>query len=849
MTIFQGVPAPARLKLAAGPAFCLLSLFASPLQARDYFNPAFLGGSHMQQEQADLSVFETEGSQTPGNYHVDLYLNKQFAGTYDLDFFLQQDKTAGAYLQPCLDIGMLGSLGVKTAAFPALQNGVQGCANLAAIPQASADFEFSQQRLMLSIPLAAMNRQARGFVPPERWDQGISALQLNYSYSGATNWDRHGNSSNSNYVNLRPGFNLGAWRLRNYTTWSNGGNGGGKWQSAYTYLQRDIAALRSQLVLGDSSTSSEVFDSVPFRGAQLASDDQMLPDSLRGYAPIIRGVARTNAQVTITQNGYTVYQSYVPPGEFVIDDLYPSGSGELKVTILEADGSEQVSLVPYASVPVMQREGQFKYQATSGSYRSYNSNIASTPFSQGSLIYGLPWELTLYGGMQTASKYQSLLLGMGKNLGDFGAISADATQSWARLEEQQKSRGQSLRLRYNKNLLATGTNFMVAGYRYSTNGFYTLGETLSSYRKGGNSPLQERRRNRTELSINQSLGKTLGYLSGSLINEDYWNSERTTTSASLSYGNSWNSISYSLSYSLNRNTNDYGSDSGSRNYSNDNLFSLSLSVPLNKWLAGSWASYRTNVGDRQRATHTLGLSGSALADNNLNWSLQQSLDSQGRENGSDASLSYRGGYGQMGAGYGYGRDNRRLNYNLQGGVLAHANGLTLSQPLGETVALVAAPKAKGVRVSNQTGVATDFRGYTVVPYLTPYRENTLRLRPDTLPDDVELEINSQTLVPTRGAVVRATFTPAVGKRLLMTLTRPQGEPVPFGAVVSAADAKTAKGSIVGDRGEVFLAGMAPQGKLLVQWGKQPEQQCRVDYQLGEQHQAAGGIIQLTQRCI
>jgi outer membrane usher protein len=53
---------------------------------------------------------------------------------------------------------------------------------------------------------------------------------------------------------------------------------------------------------------------VQFRGAQLASDDNMLPDSLRGFAPIIRGIAQSNAQVTIKQNGYTIYQSYVARG-------------------------------------------------------------------------------------------------------------------------------------------------------------------------------------------------------------------------------------------------------------------------------------------------------------------------------------------------------------------------------------------------------------------------------------------------------------------------------------------------------------------------------------------------------
>lgn len=81
-----------------------------------------------------------------------------------------------------------------------------------------------------------------------------------------------------------------------------------------TYIQRDIQRLQGQLTLGDSYTPSDIFDSVQFRGAQLASDDNMLPDSLRGFAPIIRGIAQSNAQVTIKQNGYIIYQSYVAPG-------------------------------------------------------------------------------------------------------------------------------------------------------------------------------------------------------------------------------------------------------------------------------------------------------------------------------------------------------------------------------------------------------------------------------------------------------------------------------------------------------------------------------------------------------
>ena len=65
----------------------------------------------------------------------------------------------------------------------------------------------------------------------------------------------------------------------------------------------------------------------------------MLPDSLRGVRPVIRGIAQSNAQVTIKQNGYIIYQSYVARRAFTISDLYPtSGSGDLEVTIKEADG-------------------------------------------------------------------------------------------------------------------------------------------------------------------------------------------------------------------------------------------------------------------------------------------------------------------------------------------------------------------------------------------------------------------------------------------------------------------------------------------------------------------------------
>lgn len=106
-------------------------------------------------------------------------------------------------------------------------------------------------------------------------------------------------------------------------------------------LQRVIIPFKSELTLGDTWSSSDVFDSVSIRGAKLESDENMLPDSQSGFAPTVRGIAKSNAQVTIKQNGYVIYQTYTPPGPFEINDLNPTSSaGDLEVTIKESDNSK-----------------------------------------------------------------------------------------------------------------------------------------------------------------------------------------------------------------------------------------------------------------------------------------------------------------------------------------------------------------------------------------------------------------------------------------------------------------------------------------------------------------------------
>lgn len=836
-----------------GPVFIVSAslipvMFSTPLQAQDYFNPELLQLGNPRQGHVDLAVFES-GNQAPGLYRVEIDINGEQVDVRDVEFVLVTDDQGKELLNPCLTVDDLHRYGIKTELFTNIEE-TGKCANIQAIPQASSEFIFSSQRLSLSIPQAAMSLQARGQVSPDRWEQGISALLMNYSFSGSNTYsDRH--KGNSQYLNVRPGLNIGAWRFRNYSTWNRSSDGEDKWSSVYIYTQRDLIALRSRLTLGDSSSQGDIFDSVPFRGAQLSSDEDMLPDSLRGYAPAVRGIARSNAEVVIRQNGYVIYQSYVAPGAFEITDMYPTGgSGDLDVTIKEADGSEQHLIVPFASLPQLQREGRFNYSLTGGHYRAYDSNVEKTPFAQGTAVYGLPLGITAYGGLQAANHYRASALGLGQNLGNFGAISTDVTYAQANLKQQNngKQTGQSWRVRYSKNILETGTNFAIAGYRYSTGGYYSMSEVMDTFRSTTYTPFNERQRNRAEISLNQNLGQRLGSMSLSLVSQDYWNSDKRMQSIGMGYGSSWKSISYGLNYSYNRNSLS-GSNSGSgerRVYDKDQVIAFNISMPLGGNSSSIYASYGLNSSKSGGTSHSASLNGNALADNNLSWGVQQNYAGNGQGGSGSLNSNYRGTYGEINAGYGYDSASKRLNYGGQGGVIVHENGITLGQPLGETLGLVKAPGASGVEVYNQTGVKTDWRGYAVVPYLTPYRSNDITLDTSTLHNDVEISQASLAVVPTRGAVVRAEYTAQVGRRVLMTLKQADGNPVPFGATVTVLNAPAVQQGIVGDGGQVYLAGLEDLGQLQIKWGDAEYMQCRASYRLPAKSTTSGVLMSDTQ---
>ncbi|EAA7192309.1 fimbrial biogenesis outer membrane usher protein [Salmonella enterica subsp. enterica serovar Napoli] len=634
---------------------------------------------------------------------------------------------------------------------------------------------------------------------------------------------------------MRNGINLGAWRLRNYSTLSATGSDT-EYHSISSYVQRDIAALRSQIMVGDTWTASDVFDSAQIRGVRLYTDDDMLPSGQNGFAPVVRGVAKSNATVIIRQNRYVIYQSAVPQGAFEITDLNTtSGGGDLDVTIKEEDGSEQHFTQPYASLAILKREGQTDFDISVGEMRDesgFTPNVV-----QAQVLHGLPWGLTLYGGTQVADDYASAALGMGKDMGSIGAVSFDVTHARSRFDDGDNESGQSWRFLYSKRFDDTDTSFRLVGYRYSTEGYYTLGEWAS--RQDNSSDFWEtgNRRSRVEGTWTQSFGPGFGNIYLTLSRQQYWQTDEVERLVQFGYSNSWRRISWNASWNYTDSANrSFGSNNKNDNDDSDHeqIFMLTVSIPLSGAMESSYVNYSMTQNNHNDSTMQAGVGGTLLEGHNLSYNVQESWTSTPEDTyGGNASMGYDGTYGSVNGGYAWSRDSQTLNYGARGGILVHSGGVTFSQELGETVALVEAPGADGLTVENTTGVATDWRGYTVKTQLNPYDENRVAIDSNYFAKaNIELDNTVVNLVPTRGAVVKAAFVTHVGYRVLFNVMQVNGKLAPFGAMASAElDSGTVTG-IVGDNGELYLSGMPENGRFTLSWGGDESTTCAVNYTLG-----------------
>lgn len=795
------------------------------------YDPTFLMGGNA--SSIDVSRYSDGNPTLPGVYDVSIYVNEQPVANLEIPFIAIPDKKNA---QACITLKNLLQLHIKTP--PADEENtillprdetLGNCLDLSlAIPKSSVNYDPSEQRLDINVPQAWVMKNYQNYVDPSLWENGINAATLSYNINAYR-------SENSNYTNdsvytsFNGGVNLGAWRLRSSGNYSWRNDAGSNVEFMNRYVQRDITAIRSQLIMGESYTTGETFDSVSIRGIRLYSDSRILPPVLANFAPTIRGVANTNAKVSITQSGYKIYETTVPPGPFVIDDLSPSGYGsDLIVTIEEADGSKRTFSQPFSSVIQMLRPGVSRWDISGGQINK--DDLHHEPnLLQATYYRGLSNLFTGYTGFQvTDNHYAAGLLGIGMNT-SVGAISFDVTHSSVDIPDDKRYQGQSYRISWNKFFDLTDTSLNIAAYRYSTQDYLGLNDALTLIDEVEH-PTQDldpktmrnygRMKNQFTVSINQPLrfGKDdygSFYTSGSW--SDYWGGSKSRSNYSVGYSNSASWGSYSIS--AQRSWDEYSQT--------ENSIYLSFSIPIEKLMGtehrdSGFQSIDTQLSTNMDGNNQFNMSSSGYNNDNR---VSYSVNAGYGMNKTGKDLSNIGGYASYESPWGTlagsvsatSDNNRQYSVNTDGGFVLHSGGLTFSNDSfsdNDTIALVKAPGAKGARI-NYGNNTVDRWGYGVTSALSPYQENKIALDTENLENDIEMKSTSTVAVPRQGSVIFAGFETNQGQSAIMNIKRSDGKGIPFAADIH--DETNAIIGNVGQGGQAFVRGIQQQGTIKITW--------------------------------
>ncbi|MFZ1871557.1 MAG: fimbria/pilus outer membrane usher protein [Chania sp.] len=765
----------------------------------------------------DLSHFSDANYVMPGIYLLDIKINQKTLPQRSIEYLAIADKKSS---QVCLPPDLIEKMALKDEAANkvTLWHDNQ-CADISAIQGATVSDRINGGVLTITIPQAWMKYSDPNWTPPEQWDDGIPGLLLDYSVSGQLGRQSHNGTTSQNLSSYGTvGANLNSWRLRaDYQT--NANRQGDRhssnfdWNQIYAY--RALPMQAAKLTVGEIFLDSNVFDSFRLTGINLASDERMLPPSLQGYAPEVRGIARSNAKVTVLQDGRTLYQTTVPAGPFVIQDLNSSVRGRLDVRVEEQDGSVSTFQVDTATIPYLTRPGYVRYNTALGRPSTYNHNLQGPLFSANDFSWGISNAWSLYGGAVLAGNYNAWALGLGRDLNIFGAMSVDVTQSFARLPNEPTVSGMSFQVNYAKRFDEYDSQITFAGYRFSQRKFMNMSQYLQARYNDYDDRYSGREKELYTLTASKtfmahdSVRAITAYLTYS--HQTYWDA---------------------------RAQNRYGlSASKTFNVANVSNITASLAAFRTTYLGKSddsiMLSFTVPIGDRRRMGYSLQTSNSDITQSasytdytnpNHTWQVSSGVNQEGKPL-ARGFYTYNAPYGSLNANASYQQDSySSVGGTFLGGITATQYGVSAHQNTSngssrimlDTGGVAGVPINSGLAYSNGLGLA-------VISDITSYYNTDTRIDVNQLADDVEATRAVVQGTLTEGAIGYRRFEVVKGSKLLAVIKLADGSEPPFGATVLNQQGREM--AVVSDQGSVFLTGVQPEESLDVAW--EGQRQCRI----------------------
>lgn len=788
-------------------------------------------------DNVDLSAFSGSGDQFLGTYSAEVKLNSNsILSDYSIQFYQAND---GSEL--CITEAFASDIFVKQEFIDVLKKSSNhsvdegDCLDLVSLDTAiSVLFNASDQIVNITLPQAYIDNVDPSWVSPKRRDYGVPGVIFDYSL--VWNYDREkdsytgrkeSKSSVRSYGTV--GGNIGWLRVRaDYQYYSKAREDDKKFEWAQIYGFTDLPSLNAKLFVGEINSRSNIFDTARIKGASLYSDENMMPSYLRGYAPQITGVASSNAIVTISQYGGVIRTEQVPAGPFVISDLPSYITGVVSVEIEEANGQTRNYQVDIAQVPFLTRKGAARYSVNIGRLDPLWGDKIGTSLTSFDLSYGLMNNVSVYGGAQytTNNEYKAFNLGVGFNLGQFGALSFDITKSNNKVSELGvDDSGTSYRFNYAKRFTSS-TTVNIAGYRFSSRGFTSLNNYITM-KQAQDAFAPSFEKNRFTLSVSQQFSDLGLSVTGTLSKTMYWNN-RSMSNYAISVSKYirkegfFNNSNISLTFSQDK----------SEYYDDNKRISLYISLPLesndNNGRIQYGARYNTldRMVDQNVQYFANGLGGeysigaTAYHKKDLSGSIDYSMD---------ARYDVDTGYGRFNSSADYKENRQNVRAGFEGSLTLTKYGLaTHSRSFGAANArLILDAGAPGVRMANGIDVSNTF-GLAGISNISSYSYGSYQIDNDNLPENVEIPNGIVDVAVTDGAIAYRSLGGISGEKSISTITLSDGSYPPFGATVYRENGDEREVAIVADQGLTYLTGLKKNVKFVVKWGSTQSCELKID---------------------
>ncbi|ENH2171145.1 fimbria/pilus outer membrane usher protein, partial [Escherichia coli] len=229
------------------------------------------------------------------------------------------------------------------------------------------------------------------------------------------------------------------------------------------------------------------------------------------------------------------------------------------------------------------------------------------------------------------------------------------------------------------------------------------------------------------------------------------------------------------------------------------ITSIPFSIGDKRQYVNSSAAYSSVSGTSFRA------STSGSPTERLSYNVSAGLSSRGSDD-VGAGVSYAFDATNTSLNVSQSRHNTSVSGSISGSVVVTAeSGLFFTRDQSNTMAVVRIPDVEGVRINGSA--PTNSRGYTSVG-LSEYSQNHIDVNMENVPDDLDLMVTSQLVVPTGNAVVYRQFGANYVKRYVLQIKDSNGQ------LLTGGNARTGEGLNAGiiSRNGVLSMGMLAEPK-------------------------------------